>query len=176
MFLRGNGHRPDQSRFLSRSKTGFGGRTLWCVFARQNHAIRFAPPFVSTSDFQSEFGEVFGEIGGELPAKFGRRFSSFFCWGKSSEAFSTETPPQISPSKFTTRFWVVEGPTVAISPHEANASSGAQSESPRRSRKPVHQKHPRRENQDSRHKLNQPRSFAATQDLSGVIRANRKFE
>ena len=35
--------------------------------------------FVSTSDFQSEVGEVFGEIGGELPAKFGRRFSSFFC-------------------------------------------------------------------------------------------------
>ena len=35
---------------------------------------------LSTSDFQSEVGEVFGEIGGELPAKFGRRFSSFFCW------------------------------------------------------------------------------------------------
>ena len=66
--------------------------------------------FVSTSDFQSEVGEVFGEIGGELPAKFGRRFSSFLCWGKSSEAFSTNTPPQISPSKFTTRFWVVAGP------------------------------------------------------------------
>ena len=65
---------------------------------------------VSTSDFQSEVGEVFGEIGGELPAKFGRRFSSFFCWEKSSEAFSTKTPPQISPSNFTTRFWVVAGP------------------------------------------------------------------
>ena len=37
---------------------------------------------VSASDFQSEVGEVFGEIGGELPAKFGRRFSSFFRWGK----------------------------------------------------------------------------------------------
>ena len=35
---------------------------------------------MSTSDFQSEVGEVFGEIGGELSAKFGRRFSSFFCW------------------------------------------------------------------------------------------------
>ena len=55
---------------------------------------------VSTSDFQSEVGEVFGEIGGELPAKFGRRFSSFFCWGNSSEAFSTKTPPQISPANF----------------------------------------------------------------------------
>ena len=65
---------------------------------------------VSNSDFQSEVGEVFGEIGGELPAKFGRRFSSFFCQGKSSETFSTKTPPQISPSNFTTRFWVVEGP------------------------------------------------------------------
>ena len=48
---------------------------------------------LSTSDFQSEVGEVFGEIGGELPAKFGRRFLSFFCWRKSSEAFSTKTPP-----------------------------------------------------------------------------------
>ena len=65
---------------------------------------------LDTSDFQSEVGEVFGEIGGELPAKFGRRFSSFFCWGKSSEALSTKTPPQISPSNFTTRFWVVAGP------------------------------------------------------------------
>ena len=65
---------------------------------------------VSTSDFQSEVGEVFGEIGGEPPAKFGGRFSSFFCWGKSSEAFSTKTPPQISPSNFTTRLWAVAGP------------------------------------------------------------------
>ena len=61
----------------------------------------------NTSDFQGEVGQVFGEIGGELPAKFGRRFSSFFCWGRPSEAFSTKTPPQISPSNFTTRFWVV---------------------------------------------------------------------
>ena len=66
--------------------------------------------YVSTSDFQSEVGEVFGEIGGELPAKFGRRFSSFVCWGNSSEAFSAKSPPQISPSNFTTRFWVVAGP------------------------------------------------------------------
>ena len=65
---------------------------------------------LSTCDFQSEVGEVFGEIGGELPAKFGRRFSSFFFGGKSSEAFSTKTPPQISPSNFTTRIWVVAGP------------------------------------------------------------------
>ena len=65
---------------------------------------------LSTSNFQSEVGEVFGEIGGELPVKFGRRFSSFFCWGKSSEALSTKTPPQISASNFTARFWVVAGP------------------------------------------------------------------
>ena len=32
--------------------------------------------------------------------------------GKSSEAFSTKTPPQISPSNFTTRFWVVAGPII----------------------------------------------------------------
>ena len=30
--------------------------------------------------------------------------------GKSSETFSTKTPPPISPSNFTTRFWVVAGP------------------------------------------------------------------
>ena len=77
------------------------GKIVWEFFSWQN---------LSTSNFQSEVGEVFGEIGGELPAKFGRRFSSFFCWGKSSEAFSTKTPPQISPSNFTTRFWVVAGP------------------------------------------------------------------
>ena len=68
-------------------------------------------PTRSASDFQSEVGEVFGEIGGELLAKFGRRFSSFFYWGKSSEAYSAKTPPHISPSNFTTRFWVVAGPT-----------------------------------------------------------------
>ena len=37
-------------------------------------------------------------------------FRASFCWGKSPEAFSTKTPPQISPSNFTTRFWVVAGP------------------------------------------------------------------
>ena len=68
------------------------------------------PELLSTIDFQSEVGEVFGEVGGELPVKFGRSFSNFFCWGKSSEVFSTKTPPQISPSNFTTRFWVVVGP------------------------------------------------------------------
>ena len=74
-------------------------------------ASEFWPPKIGTSEFQSEVGEVFGEIGGELPAKFGGRLSSFFCWGKSSEVFSTKTLPQISPSNFTARFWVVAGPT-----------------------------------------------------------------
>ena len=46
---------------------------------------------LSTSDFQGEVGEVFGEIGGELPAKFGRRFSSFFCWGNRQKHF----PPKL---------------------------------------------------------------------------------
>ena len=64
---------------------------------------------LSTSDFQSEVGEVLGEIGGGTS---GREFSSFFCCGKSSEAFSTKTPPQISPSNFTTRFWAVAGPDI----------------------------------------------------------------
>ena len=51
---------------------------------------------LSTSDFQSEVGEVFGEIGGELPAKFGRRFSSFFCWENRQKNF----PPKLH-RKFT---------------------------------------------------------------------------
>ena len=46
---------------------------------------------VSTCNFQSEVGEVFGEIGGELPAKFGRRFSSFFCWENRQKHF----PPKL---------------------------------------------------------------------------------
>ena len=74
---------------------------------------------LSTSDFQSDFGEVFGEIGGEVPAKFGRRCSSFSCWRKSSEAFSTKTPPQISPSNFTTRLWVVAGPKQCPNPERS---------------------------------------------------------
>ena len=36
--------------------------------------------------------------------------------GKSSEAFSTKTPPQISPSHFTTRFWVVARPKYYVNP------------------------------------------------------------
>ena len=38
----------------------------------------------------------------------------FLCWGRSSEAFCTKTPPQLSPSNFTTRFWVVAGPIFSI--------------------------------------------------------------
>ena len=92
--------------YLRRVQNSFCGQK--CLrFLDENH-------FLSTSDFQSEVGEVFGEIGGELPAKFGRRFSSFFCWGKSPEAFSTKTPPQISPLNFTTRFWVVAGPNFSL--------------------------------------------------------------
>ena len=90
---------------------GDPSRTLEGNFRKSSESVsRVLPEFLSTSDFQSEVGEVCGEIGGELPAKFGRRFSSFFCWGKSSETFSTKTPPQILPSDFTTRFWVVAGP------------------------------------------------------------------
>ena len=40
IFLRGNGHRADQTHFLSH----FVGHTLWCVFP-QNCTIRFAPPY-----------------------------------------------------------------------------------------------------------------------------------
>ena len=50
-------------------------------------ASKFARTCQGSSDFQSEVGEVFGEIGGELPAKFGRRFSSFFCWENRQKHF-----------------------------------------------------------------------------------------
>ena len=52
---------------------------------------QFALISLSASNFQSEVGEVFGEIGGELPAKFGRRFSSFFCWENRQKHF----PPKL---------------------------------------------------------------------------------
>ena len=42
--------------------------------------------------------------------KFSKEIFELLLLGKSSEAFSTQTPPQISPSNFTTRFWVVAGP------------------------------------------------------------------
>ena len=64
---------------------------------------------VSTSDFQSEVGEVFGEVGGELPAKLEGDFRASFA-GKIVRNIFHQTPPQISPSNFTTRFWVVAGP------------------------------------------------------------------
>ena len=97
---------------------GFGRAPAWQFMKTRgfltrgfrNHNFFIPRYYLSTSDFQSEVGEVFSEIGGELPAKFGRRFSSFFCCGTSSEAFSTKTRPQISPSIFTPRFWVVAGP------------------------------------------------------------------
>ena len=56
------------------------------------HALPLTvPPFLGTSDFQSEVGEVFSEIGGELPAKFGRRFSSFFAGENRQKHF----PPKL---------------------------------------------------------------------------------
>ena len=113
-MLRANRFARIALRIARATKYTTGVETLtWSTFECKNG--RFASCFsplrhTSASDFQSEVGEVSGEIGGELPAKFRRRFSSFFCWGESSEAFSAKTPPQISPSNFTTRFWVVAGP------------------------------------------------------------------
>ena len=62
-----------------------------CLHISQIDFNQMLSPKVSTSDFQSEVGEVFGEIGGELRAKFGRRFSSFFCWGNRQKHF----PPKL---------------------------------------------------------------------------------
>ena len=97
-------------RSISYRRPRMSGRRMSGTSRRFPRHLQVALGNVSTSAFQSEVGEVFGEISGELQAKFGRRFSSFFCWGKSPEAFSTKTPLQISPSNFTTRFWVVAGP------------------------------------------------------------------
>ena len=55
------------------------------------HIARYLCDTPGKSDSQSEVGEVFGEIGGELPAKFGRRFSSFFCWENRQKHF----PPKL---------------------------------------------------------------------------------
>ena len=76
---------------LYENEMGLKNRDLNCSGASPNVKNASQKKTLCTSDFQSEVGEVFGEIGGELPAKFGRRFSSFFCWGKSSEAF----PPKL---------------------------------------------------------------------------------
>ena len=100
---------------MPQKETKSAVETLTNLHTAGTQNIRRWAETLSTSDFQSEVGEVFGEIGGELPANFGRRFSSFFCWGKLSEASTTKTPPQISPSNFTTSFWVVAGPTNMVS-------------------------------------------------------------
>ena len=101
---------PNKTRVLRQTAPESSPESSAKSLSRKFLGVPFLSLNVRTSDFQSEVGEVFGEIGGELPAKFGSRFSSFFCWSKLSEAFSTKTPPQISPSNFTTRFWVVAGP------------------------------------------------------------------
>ena len=99
--LRSGGQNPGKRSIAARtSMTRRRGRPrhqgisqsekLWAEFSFPKK-VRKRAKKLSTSDFQSEVGEVFGEIDGELPAKFGRRFSSFFCWGKSSEHF----PPKL---------------------------------------------------------------------------------
>ena len=65
---------------------------------------------VITSDFQSEVGEVFRRNWWRTSGEVWKEIFELLLLGKSSEAFSTKTPPQISPSNFTTRFWVVAGP------------------------------------------------------------------
>ena len=72
----------------------------------------YAPVTKLPSDFQSEVGEVFGEIGGEVPAKFGRRFSSFFCWGKIIRSvFHQNSEPQSQKShvQYQIIFWTCRG-------------------------------------------------------------------
>ena len=72
----------------------------------------------STCDLQSEVGKVFGEIGGELPAKFGRRFSSFFCWENRQKRFP-KFPPKLHrkfhhQTPLQLRFLVVAGPSTLL--------------------------------------------------------------
>ena len=73
-----------------------------------------------TGDFQSEVGELFGEIGGELERRsLAGKIFELLCAGEVRQKhFPGGTPPQISPSNFTTRFWVLASPTIAKDPHE----------------------------------------------------------
>ena len=75
---------------------------------RNKFHLGYTRKFLSIGDFQSEVGEVFGEIGG-TSGEVWKEIFELLLLGKSSEAFSTKTPPQISTSNFTTRFWVVLG-------------------------------------------------------------------
>ena len=71
---------------------------------------RFFWDFLSTSDFQIEVGEVFRRNWWRTSGEVGKEILELLLLEKSSEAFSTKTPPESSPSNFTTRFWVVAGP------------------------------------------------------------------
>ena len=66
-------------------------RSHWCVHQGVLKGMDLNRTFLRDGNFQSEVGEVFGEIGGALPAKFGGRFSSFFCWGSRQKHF----PPKL---------------------------------------------------------------------------------
>ena len=65
----------------------------WTMFKHQ----RF--PEWSWRSFRRNWWRTSGEVWKEI--------FELLLLGKLSEAFSTKTPPQISPSNFTTRFWVV---------------------------------------------------------------------
>ena len=76
---------------------------------------------ISASDFQSEVGEVFGEIGGELPAKFGRRFSSFFCWGNRQKHFPPKLHRKFHHQTSLRGFRVVAGPRIIPNSSQGSA-------------------------------------------------------
>ena len=82
---------------------------FWCAKVGKYTENRFGKsrhqrfPEWSWRSFRRNWWRTSGEVWKEI-------FELLFL-GKSSEASSTKTPPQISPSNFTTTFWVVAGPT-----------------------------------------------------------------
>ena len=60
--------------------------------------------------------------------------------------------------------------------HEAHTSPGACSEAPGRSSGAGHQQHPKRENQDSQHKLNQPRRDKRSRKKKKLKKQRKKEE
>ena len=72
--------------------------------------LRFLPSFSKHQRFPEWSWRSFRRNWWRTSGEVWKEIFELLLLGKSSEAFSTKTPPQISPSNFTTRFWVVAGP------------------------------------------------------------------
>ena len=109
-----------KTHFLVRTSTIFGAdvhdpKGCWKTLYKKSLRWFVGPycrhqrfPEWSWRSFRRNWWRTSGEVWQEI--------FELLLLGKSSEAFSTKTPPQISPSNFTTRFWVVAGPTIETIP------------------------------------------------------------